>query len=376
MDTVKRSLVVKCAVTKSDKLAGCLGDYLIDRFPVDLRDQLSRTALHLAVEAANPGAVKRLLFQGKASVTKKELGGRSPLHIAVQAAARRTSHPDRPPDQVEEIYTQIIHLLLKNGAPVDDMDDRGKTPWSYAEGDGHQWIRRLKDKYLIIGSSSTISRGMESVFPPQPGPQREACNALDMILAEVFLQKKRERFSEVFNFDVASVYDTIYKGGSGVSRILAASRPDQLTPDKVRCRWIHVPSNNEQWVHDLMVSMGIQDSSMGGQRHEGSRLIDRYMMPQARRYKQYHGTPPKKTPPEPKPRVNRFGSTDSIATVVLGSLDSPSMLPPTPEEPSWGKQASKVSKTPVVAEFTRSESDALVIFVSRIVIFSFSISHF
>ncbi|KAK4149190.1 hypothetical protein C8A00DRAFT_38221 [Chaetomidium leptoderma] len=357
VDAVKRSLIVKCSITKSDKLALCLADFLRDKFPVDLRDQLCQTALHLAVKAANPDAVQRLLYQGKASVTRKDSDGRSPLNIAVQEAAYRTWNPGGPPDpDLQMVYTQIINMLVRNGARVDDKDHDGKMPWSYAEGDGNQWIRRLKDKYLIIGSSSTTSRGMQRVLPPQPGPQREACNAFDMIVAEVFLQRKRERFSEVFNFDLASVYDIIYKGSSGISMVLEASRPEKLTKDQVRCRWIHVPSNNEQWIHDLMLSMGIQDRSMGGQRHEGSRLIDRYMMPQARRYKHFHGTPTK-TQPEPRPRANRFGSTDSATTVVLGSGD----LPPTPEE-ARSKPSSKAGKT-LVPEFTATERDAMVIFM-------------
>jgi len=356
MDAVKRSLIIRCAITESERLAVCLPDFLRDTYIVDLKDQHGQTALHLAVKSANPDAVKRLLFQGRASVTRRDREGRSPLNIAVQEAVHRTSTSGDP--DLQKAFTQVINLLMKNGARVDDKDNDGRSPWVYAEGEGNQWIRRLKDKYLVIGSSSTASGGMESVLPPKPGPQREASHAFDMILAEVFLQKKRERFSEVFNFDLASVHEVIYKGTSGVSQILAASRPEQMTRDKVRCRWIHLPSNNEQWVHDLLLSMGIQDGSMGGQRHEGSRLIDRYMMPQARRYKHFHGAAAKKAAPEPRPKPNRFGSTDSTATVVLGSED----FPPTPDE-IRAKQAS-FRKSRAVPEPTRTECDAIVIFVS------------
>jgi len=356
MDAVKRSLIVKCAITKSDKLAVCLPDFLRDTFVVDMRDQHGQTPLHHAVRAGNPDAVKRLIHQGKASVTKKDRDGRSPLNIAVQEAVHKVKVAEDDPEhpRLQKSYTQIINLLIKNGARVDDRDNGGRTPWAYAEGDGNQWIRRLKDKHLIIGSSSTASGGMELVLPPKPGPQREACHAFDIILAEVFLQRKRERFSEIFNIDLASVYDIIYKGTSGVSQVLEASRPEQMTQDKVRCRWIHLPSNNEQWVHDLMVSLGIQDGSMGGQRHEGSRLIDRYMMPQARRYKHFHGVG-KKPSPDPRPKANRV---DSGATVVLDSED----FPPTAEEVRI-KQA-KASKTSSIQELTRTESDAVAIFVS------------
>jgi hypothetical protein len=357
VDAAKRCLVFKCSITNSDKLAPCLAGLIWDNLPVDLPDQHGRTALHSAIVQGNHDAVKRLVHQGKASVTKKDSGGRSSLFIAVQSAAQRVwdsgGHLD--PD-VQKAFTQIINMLMRNGARVDEKDNYGTSPWFFATPAACSWIRRLKDKHLIIGRSSTTSGGMESVRPPLPGPQREACNAFDIALAEVFLQKKRERLHEVFNFAAPSAYEVIYKDSTGgIPSILAATRPPHLTADKVRCRWIHVPSNNEQWVHDLMVSMDIQDASMGGQRHEGSRVIDRYMMPQARRYKHFYGKV-RQTQLEPRPRVNRVGSTDSAATVVLGSQD----FPLTPEE-TRDKPGSKAA----ASEFTRMESDAIVIFVSR-----------
>ena len=363
VNAIKRSLLAKCSVTECDKLAACLADFLRDNFPVDLQDQNGCTALHFAVMRGKLDAVRRLVHQGKTTVTKKDIYGQSSLHIAVGEAALRNSRSldlDGEPDlELQKVYTQIINLLMKNGARVDDVDNQGRTPWAFAMGNQNQWIRRLKDKHLIIGRSSTKLRVMESVIPPLPGPQFDACNAFDIILAEVFLQKKRERLEEVFNFEGASAFEVIYKTPSGgVSQVLAATRPPHLTEDRVRCRWIHVPSNNEQWVHDLMLSMGIQDGSMGGQRHEGSRLIDRYMMPQARRYKHFHGTA-NKSQPEPRPRASRLGSAESAATVVLGSQGFPS----TPED-TGDKPRSKGNKMSA-PESTRPESDAIVIFVSR-----------
>ncbi len=357
---IKRSLVVKCSSTASDKLGMCLADFLRDQFPVDLVDQRRQTALHIAVRTGRLNAVQRLVYQGKASVTKKDAWGRSPLNIAVSNAANIDRDDDGVVDQdLQKVYTQIINLLLKNGARVDDRDNEGKSPWSYAEGDGNQWIRRLKDRHLIIGSSSTTSGGLESVRPPLPGPQRAACDAFDVILAEVFVRKKRDRLEEAFNFDLASAYDVIYNASAGVSKLLNDSRPPEkdMVVEKVLCRWLHLPSNNEQWVHDLMVSLGIQDASMGGQRHEGSRLVDRYMIPQAKRYKHSHGKA-NKTQPEPKPRPHRMGSTDSATTVVLGPEDFLS----TPDG-IRNNQWSKVGKTSLVPE-AKTESDAIVIFVS------------
>ncbi len=359
MDVIKRSLVVKCSTTASvDKLGKCLADFLRDKFPVDLIDHQRETALHLAIWYGRHDAVQRLVYQGKASVTKKDSFGRSPLNIAVYQAANITRDDDDVPDpDLQKVYTQIINVLLKNGARVDDRNNEGRSPWSYAEGDGNQWIRRLKDRHLIIGSSSTTSGGFESVRPPLPGPQRQACDAFDVILAEVFVRKRRDRLEEAFNFDLASVYDVIYNASAGVPKLLNDSRPPEkdMIVEKVVARWIHCPSNNEQWVHDLMVSLGIQDGSMGGQRHEGSRLVDRYMMPQARRYKHSHGKA-NKTQPESKPKPHR---TDSASTVVLGPQD----LSPTPNE-TRNNPGSKVGKASLVTEVTKMESDAIVIFVS------------
>ncbi|KAG7294401.1 hypothetical protein NEMBOFW57_004472 [Staphylotrichum longicolle] len=105
--------------------------------------------------------------------------------------------------------------------------------------------------------------------------------------------------------------------------------------------------------------MDIQDASMGGQRHEGSRLIDRYMLPQVRRYKHFHRKA-KKSQPEPRPRTDRLGSTDSAATLVLGPHDSAHT-----SEETRGKGASKGTKVPSAPDFTTTEADAIVIFVSR-----------
>lgn len=357
---MKRTVLVKCSITTSDKLAARLVDFLKDGFPVDMRDQNGQTALHHAIKAAKHGAVKKLLYQGKASVMKKDARGRSPLNVAIQEAVHKSlvSGPGVDTQHCQKSYTNIINLLVKHGAHVDDKDHDGRTPWDYADKGKHQWITRLKEKHLIFGTSSTSSVAVDYVIAPQTAPQREACNEFNMILAEVFLQKKGNRLSEVFNIDMASVYDVIYKGQSGVSRVLAESRPEKYSKDRVRCRWIHVPSNNEQWVHDLMISMGIQDGSMSGQRHEGSRLIDRYMMPQAKRYKNYHSVPRK---PEPKPRAVRYGSADSANTVVLGPQEG---IPVAAGE-TGNKMRPAANKTPLPSqEAMRTEADAIVIFVS------------
>jgi hypothetical protein len=340
-----------------------LADLIKDGFSVDLQDHQGRTALHHAIESFNVDAVKRLMHQGKASLSKKDYLGQSALHVAVHCAVNvgYLYLTDARGNELDgrKIATQILNVLLQRGARVDDRDASGRTPWSYANTAADMWIRRLKHKHLIIGSSSTTSRGMERVRPPLPGPQRGACDAFDMILAEVYVRRKAGRADDIFNLEMAPVSDVIYGGPWGVSRLLDESRSWKLTGHKVRCRWVHVPSNNEQWVYDLMLSMGIQDSSMGGQRHEGSRrLIDRYMMAQARRYKYFHGQPIG-AQADLGSRTNRTGLAGIAADaqgVVPGSNDDP-------DQPQR-KPGSKPGKTLPAAEPTMTEAEGVVIFVS------------
>ncbi|KAL2266669.1 hypothetical protein VTJ83DRAFT_6021 [Remersonia thermophila] len=353
--SIKRSLVVLTSTTKSEDLASCLAGFLKDKFPVDLRDQKGYTALHLAVRAGNPDAVKRLLYQGKASPVLKDMQGRSALNLAIQEAAQctRACNGKIDPDQ-EKIYTEIITHLMKNGSRVDDKDNDGRNPWSYAEGHGTDWIRRLKDRQPILGSSSKSSLGPPVVSPPRSSAQKKACHDYEVILAEVFLQKNQGRFYDLFNLKLVPVYEAIYRAKPNALQRLENSRHKHLSADNVRCRWIHVPANNEQWIHDLMLSMRIEDGSMGGQRHEGSQLIDRYMTPQARRYKHFRTVEAGKARTEPRPnsRPTRFG----------GSSRNDNLAPEPDDVLQKGWKTGKAIISPDV-NLGRTEADAIVIFM-------------
>ncbi|KAI1101144.1 hypothetical protein F4804DRAFT_347926 [Jackrogersella minutella] len=54
------------------------------------------------------------------------------------------------------------------------------------------------------------------------------------------------------------------------------------------CRWIHLPANNEKWVHDLFARLQVDGNSMSGRRHEGIATYDRYMVPGAHKYEQVY----------------------------------------------------------------------------------------
>ncbi|KAL2270175.1 hypothetical protein VTJ83DRAFT_2359 [Remersonia thermophila] len=300
VEAIQRSLVVLCSCTKLETLGSCLAGFLEDRFPVDLPDQLGQTPLHLAVKACNPDAVRRIIYQGKASVTQKDIKGRSPLIIAIQEAVQCMNEGGGfiQPEQ-KKAFSQIITVLIKNGTRVHDWDNKGNSPWALAQGQGCDWIRQLIEQHFVFGSSSATSPNPD----PEPPRRNRASIAYEMTIAEVFLRNKPGRRSEIFSFEVPSVYNALYNPSLNLSKILARSRPKFLTNKLPSCRWIHVPANNEQWIHDVMISLDIDSETqkaLGGQRHEGSRLIDRYMRPEARKCNIFRVGVDKKAPGMPK----------------------------------------------------------------------------
>jgi ankyrin repeat protein len=98
-------------------------------------DKSGVAPLHRAVRQRCPKAVDSLLHNG-ADVWLKNKSGSTPLHLAVQNTGRGgTGSPEAKTCQKE-----IIELLLKAGAKLQDRDARGKTAKESAQSD---WIRAL-----------------------------------------------------------------------------------------------------------------------------------------------------------------------------------------------------------------------------------------
>jgi ankyrin repeat protein len=98
-------------------------------------DKSGVAPLHRAVRQRCTKAVDALLRNG-ADVRLKNKSGSTPLHLAVQNTGRGgTGSPEAKTCQKE-----IIELLLKAGAKLQDRDARGKTAKQCAQSD---WIRAL-----------------------------------------------------------------------------------------------------------------------------------------------------------------------------------------------------------------------------------------
>jgi len=81
--------------------------------------------LHIAVEHKRESSIRRLVELG-ANLNIKDMGGVSPLHLAVDIEADAL-------DQVGvEPSSRIVELLLQLGADPDSRDGNGKTPRDWA----------------------------------------------------------------------------------------------------------------------------------------------------------------------------------------------------------------------------------------------------
>ncbi|UCF16699.1 MAG: ankyrin repeat domain-containing protein, partial [Phycisphaerales bacterium] len=89
---------------------------------VNLRDNESRTLLHLSAMAGHEDVV-RLLLSRKARPQSKDQYGRTPLH-----AAGRNGHE------------RVVRLLLASGARIDEKDRSGWTPLHEAACNGHSTV--------------------------------------------------------------------------------------------------------------------------------------------------------------------------------------------------------------------------------------------
>ncbi|XP_069498178.1 CARD- and ANK-domain containing inflammasome adapter protein-like [Ambystoma mexicanum] len=117
---------------------------------IDLKDQNGRTALHRAAENGHADAVRVLLRAG-ANMYALDKDGHTPLHLAAQhqhlgILKIMLEEEDRHYKNGHHFLhmaalrddSRLVGLLLQNGAPVDEKDDKKKTALAYAVSKGFE----------------------------------------------------------------------------------------------------------------------------------------------------------------------------------------------------------------------------------------------
>ena len=100
---------------------------------VTMADCLGKTTLHFATKLCDKKVIKSLLKKG-AKVDAKDKEGQTPLHqIAKEYTFFDGDDFDdlKEHNQVHPWYNDVIKLLIKNGADVNEADNEGNTPLSF-----------------------------------------------------------------------------------------------------------------------------------------------------------------------------------------------------------------------------------------------------
>jgi ankyrin repeat protein len=104
--------------------------------PVDGRDAMGRTPLHIAAAVMFSTDAAQLLLARGAKVGAVDRGGRTPLHVAAEA-----------------LNVNVMRVLLKAGADANAADDRGSTPLHLARlRNSSSW--EIYD--LLIGAGAKV----------------------------------------------------------------------------------------------------------------------------------------------------------------------------------------------------------------------------
>jgi Mg2+ and Co2+ transporter CorA len=229
----------------------------------NLRDFADQSPLHLAVRK-NHTQVVRLLLSNGADVCVQNSNGMTALHFAV------TSKPKTG---------AIIEMLLDEGGDVDVLNSAGYSVLELAEQAGVK-PASLKHQRLIKGPSEDISDRRREPVPPTLSSAVAACRELQATLAEFYLIERQEQLM----IQRPYIYELLYERGP--EEIMAAARkrgvPENLKP---RCTWYHLPANHIGWVNDLFARLNIVPDSTQEDEHYGMTAWSRYMRPKARIFK-------------------------------------------------------------------------------------------
>ncbi|PVH71692.1 hypothetical protein DL98DRAFT_93567 [Cadophora sp. DSE1049] len=238
---------------------------------VHVKDEQGKSALHYAAEAPNSAAVTILINLGEAEVLQRDNLGQTPLHACIlRAVATNPTDVDG-----QKPYKDIIKRLMGRSPDVNQTDNNKKTAWDYAPD--LTWIQDLRiNRDPFSGrSTSNETETVKSVRPlKKDSLKRKACQDTLGLLTEFYLLTDKHTTDEKFNYEQPSIFDMIYdEKEEGAIKILHRSRPKSLTNEIRRCRWMHLPANNEQWVQDLFLTLKIKDNSIHGQREGKHALV-------------------------------------------------------------------------------------------------------
>ncbi|KAK5657426.1 hypothetical protein OQA88_2998 [Cercophora sp. LCS_1] len=279
---IRQSLTVRAASDPS--LKHLLKMLLETGAPVNTKDETGVSILHLAAIAPNPEGTKWLLGR-HADTRVRNSRSQTPLHCAIEMFCDEARCPDDDL-ALQECLKTVIGELLKftNTSELrNSRDELGRTPRDLVRKCRCRVVseaecRHSLIKNLLVGHRPTIKAGWEEEDekpwrgwgrPRMGTPQHRACTRSRAFVAAFY--SKTAEGPPIGLYEVPSVYDLIYNSQGGPAAIIAKAMEglSGAESDPPACRWLHIPANNEQWVHDLFLRLRMKNSSMKGERHRG-----------------------------------------------------------------------------------------------------------
>ncbi|KAI1745388.1 hypothetical protein F4680DRAFT_402066 [Xylaria scruposa] len=299
---MKRWLLLKASSHK--KFSAVLVQLVKDSYDLNVRDHKKRCPLHRAVEGRNDTGLRWLLDERPDLVVNQDQDGLTPLHSAIKEAVRLTR------DDEEKLSSQFIIRALQNVFDdnhfSDDIKDKwGKSPWDYIPKNGPQWVKDLEEERSL--PIEELADGTE-VAPPKTlkdmitqanisnMKQDSACKQSKALLTQFYIEERKDGSKDLLHPQHPNIYQVIYDRKLGSRNLFAT--PNVLNENmRATCKWIHLPANNERWVHDLfLLQFGCNDDSTRSRRHRGSAPFDRHITPGVFQYSQNHELCSESTP--------------------------------------------------------------------------------
>ncbi|RYP50349.1 hypothetical protein DL768_004114 [Monosporascus sp. mg162] len=249
---------------------------------VDNKDEWGNSLLHRATEAANPVGV-RILLRSHANPVIRDSNDQTPLHRAVdlfRSACDCTTDDTIPEVKERRELEDIIRVLLdwtRKSELQNSIDKQGDLPQDLLYHQGHSPCPANACKHseileLFKYHQPKVSRRLREFEepwkawnPPQNEAQRAACKGSRTIVAEFYEDRSPPEY------EVPSVNELVYQLNKGPVTIFA-NLAGTMDPSP----WLGSGTTNEC----------LTCESATNDRRPGSTVFNRYMVAQAKRYRQ------------------------------------------------------------------------------------------
>lgn len=219
--------VIKCLILfeEEDKLVERLrGDEVLQKFLVEYRDHIDRTALHYTVSKGKSTILKALcnIEKIKELIDEGDGYGRTALHVASA-----------------EGYTNLIDQLLKAGVTLDSTDGYGRTALHIAAINGQvETIEKLieTEKALSQGQNKKLSLDKQDNYGRHPlhlaalFNQDEAVEKLLELEADIEAKDKYDRtplYLAIKN-DAVKAVEAFWNAGNDFTKIIMNNSEDTV----------------------------------------------------------------------------------------------------------------------------------------------------